>query len=189
MNARSYGGPVCARYPANLCVIAEQTLNRKKLIFTAFDLMKGQGHELTRLDTDPAAFGYVWDLSPDGTQIADLRYSEGRIHILQLDGQPSQEVVAKGWNSFLSLNWAADAKGFFVSSLTPGGSALLHVDLKGKAHVLWQEKGSTAPWNGPSSAGWIAGPSAPWAVPSPDGRYLAIQATVTNATVWLLEGF
>ena len=189
MTARSYGGPVCARYPANLCVIAERTLDHKQLIFTAFDPLKGQGRELTRFDTDPAAFGYVWDLSPDGTQIAILRYSEGRIHILRLGGQPSQEVVAKGWNSFLSLNWAADAKGFFVSSLTPGGSALLHVDLKGKAHVLWEMKGSTAPWNGPSSGGWIGGPSAPWAVPSPDGRHLAINDRTLSANMWMMENF
>jgi DNA-binding winged helix-turn-helix (wHTH) protein/Tol biopolymer transport system component/tRNA A-37 threonylcarbamoyl transferase component Bud32 len=189
MTARSYGGPVCARYPANLCVIAEQTVDHRQLIFTAFDPLKGQGRELTRFDTDPAAFGCVWDLSPDGTQIAILRYSEGRIHILQLGGQSSHEVVAKGWNSFLSLNWAADAKGFFVSSLTPGGSALLHVDLKGKAHVLWEMKGSTAPWNGPSSGGWIGGPSAPWAVPSPDGRHLAINDRTLSANMWMMENF
>ena len=189
MTARSYGGPVCARYPANLCVIAEQTLDHKQLIFTAFDPLKGQGGELTRFDTDPAAFGYVWDLSPDGTQIAILRYSEGRIHILQLGSESSHEVVAKGWNSFLSLNWAADGRGFFVSSLTPGGSALLHVDLKGKAHVFWEEKGSTAPWNGPSSGGWIAGPPAPWAVPSPDGRHLAINDRTLSANMWMMENF
>jgi serine/threonine protein kinase len=189
MTTRNYGAPVCARSPANSCVIAEQAPDHKQLIFTEFDPLKGRGRELTRFDTDPAAFGYVWDLSPDGAQIAILRYSEGRIHILQLAGQPSQEVVAKGWNSFLSVNWAADGKGWFVSSLTSGGSSLLHVDLKGKAHVLWEETGSTAPWNGPASGGWIGGPSAPWAVPSPDGRHLAINDRRLSANMWMMENF
>ena len=28
-----------------------------------------------------------------------------------------------------------------------------------------------------------------WGVPSPDGRYVAIGALVTNSNVWMLEGF
>jgi hypothetical protein len=70
----------------------------------------------------------------------------------------------KGWNSLQSVNWTADGKGFFVSSATKVGSALLHVDLQGKANVLCEQKGNIAPWNGPYTQ-WLGGPSAPWAVP------------------------
>jgi hypothetical protein len=48
------------------------------------------------------------------------------------------------------------------------------VDLEGKAKVLWHHKGGSGDLFG---------------VPSPDGRYLAIQASVLGANVWMLEGF
>jgi hypothetical protein len=28
-----------------------------------------------------------------------------------------------------------------------------------------------------------------WGIPSPDGRYLAIEGYVTNSNVWMVEGF
>jgi serine/threonine protein kinase/Tol biopolymer transport system component len=187
MNARSVGGPDCARAPASICVIAEPTLDHKQLIFTSFDPLKGRGRELARFDTDPVAPSYVWDLSPDGNKIAILRYSEGRIHILDLGGLPSQDVEAKGWNGYLSANWAADGKRLLVFSLTPDGSALLRVDLTGDAYVLWRERGN-AP-NEPAFLNWIGGPNASWAVSSPDGRHLAINDRKLNANMWMMENF
>ncbi len=189
-----YGGPSCARFPSTLCAIAERTPDRKQLVFTAFDPLRGRGGELIRFETDAKAelgrdvLQYVWDLSPDGTRIAILKYSEGRIHILSLSGEARQEISVKDWNSLQSVNWAADGKGFFVSSATKTGSALLYVDLRGNAHILWEQKGNIAPWNGPF-AQWLGGPSAPWAVPSPDGRHLAIYVWSLNANMWMMENF
>ncbi len=156
--------------------------------------MRGRGRELIRFDTDATAdldrylLHYAWDLSPDGTRIAILKYSDGRIHVLPLSSKAPQEVVVKGWNSLQSVNWAADGNGFFVSSATKVGSALLRVDLQGNAHVLWEQKGNIAPWNGPY-AQWLGGPSAPWAVSSPDGRHLAIYSWTLSANMWMMENF
>ena len=86
------------------------------------------------------------------------------------------------------MKWAADGKGFFVSSATKTGAALLHLDLRGNAHILWEQKGNIAPWNGPFTQ-WLGGPSAPWAIPSPDGRHLAIYSWSLNANMWLMENF
>lgn len=181
-----YKDPVCARAPSTLCVITEQTADRKQLIFTAFDPIRGRGHELGRYEiTWPGA--YDWDLSPDGSRLAISKYSERRIHVLPLNGQPATEIVVKGWNSVQSLNWAADGKGLVVSSATEGGSALLHVDLNGNANVLWQQKGSIAPWGFPFEL--FIGPSAPWAVPSPDGRHLAIYEWKLTSNIWMMENF
>jgi hypothetical protein len=78
----------------------------------------------------------------------------------------------------------------FAASLTQGGSALLRVDLQGNAHVLLEQQGSTAPWgNGPSVPGWYGAPSAPMAVPSPDGRHLAIYDWKMSANMWMMENF
>jgi hypothetical protein len=181
-----YNDPVCARAPSTLCVITEQTADRKQLIFTAFDPIRGRGHELARYEiTWPGA--YDWDLSPDGSRLAISKYPGQQIHILPLNGGTATNIVVKGWSSLWSLNWAADGKGLFVSSATQAGSALLRVDLKGNAHVLWQQKGSIAPWGIPLPV--VIGPSAPWAVPSPDGRHLAIYQSNLNANIWMMENF
>ena len=181
-----YGGPACARSPASVCVIAEHTPDRKQLIFTAFDPEKGRGEELARFDTDPAKGAeYVWALSPDGTCIAILKSSNGPIYILPLDGRDSKEIAVKGWSSLLSLSWAPDGKSIYTSSQTRQGSVLLRVDLKGRAAVLWEQSGSIAPWNRPFRPGHLA----LFAVPSPDGRHLAIYSWSFNANMWMLENF
>jgi serine/threonine protein kinase len=187
LTAPIYGRPACARSPASLCVFAEYTPDHKQLVFTAFDPVKGRGGELTRFDTDPTIQArYVWDLSSDGTRIAILKYSTGVIHILPLGHRASQEIVVKGWNSLLSLNWAADGKGIFASSQTEKGSVLLRLDLNGYASVLWEQSGSIAPWNRPFGEGEQ---SAPWAVPSPDGHHLAIYDWKLSANMWMMENF
>jgi serine/threonine protein kinase/Tol biopolymer transport system component len=180
--------PECARSPATLCAITERSEDNKQLIFTAFDPVNGRGRELIRLAIDNTAdLDYVWDLSPDGTRIAVLKYSASNIRVFPLNGAPPQEIFAKGWKSLESVHWAADGKGFFVSGTADGGSALLHLDLKGNAHVLWKQKGSIAPWNVPLAHRW--GPSAPWAIPSPDGRHLAIYDWSLNGNMWVMENF
>jgi serine/threonine protein kinase len=188
--APTYAGLRCAKAPATLCAIAERTIDHKQLIFTAFDPVRGRGRELTRFDIDPAdGATYVWDLSPDGTRVAILKYSEGRIRVLSWSRrQASQEILVKGWNNLQSLDWAADGKGLFASSLRAGSSALLHLDLQGNSHLLWEQKGSTSPagrpWDQP-----FAGPSAPWGVPSPDGRHLAIYQWSVSSNMWMMENF
>jgi len=189
LEAGIYGKPACARFPASLCAVAELSPDRTQLIFTAFEPLRGRGRELTRFPFDPIQTpGYVWDLSPDGTRIAILN-SEGRIHIIPLGSRASQEIVVKGWGSLQSLNWAADSKGLYASSATKGGSALLHVDLQGNANILWEQQGSATPWNGPSVPGWLGPPSAAWAVPSPDGRHVAVYDWKMSANMWMIENF
>src|SRR6266851_4095673 len=144
-----HDGQRCGKSPAPLCALAERSSDRKQLIFVAFDPVKGRGRELTRFDIDPTS-DCLWDLSPDGTSIALLemfqrherhavKRSEGPIHILSLSGRTGKEITVKGWNSFQSVNWAADGKALFVTSPTQSGSALLCLDLRGDAHLLWEQ--------------------------------------------------
>jgi eukaryotic-like serine/threonine-protein kinase len=188
LTAPLYSDPQCAHFPSTLCVIAEPSKDNRQLIFTAFDAVNGRGRELIRCGIDNTAdLNYVWDLSPDGTRIAVLKYSAAKIEVFPLNGRPRQEILAMGWKSLESLHWAADGKGFFVSGAADGGSALLLLDLRGQAHVLWKQKGSIAPWNVPLAHRW--GPSAPWAIPSPDGRHLAIYNWNFSANMWMIENF
>jgi serine/threonine protein kinase/Tol biopolymer transport system component len=187
--APTYAGLRCAKVPAISCVIAERSTDRKQLVFTAVDPLNGRERELARFDTDSATdITYVWDLSPDGTSVAVVKFSEGRIRIVRMGQQPPRDIVVKGWKNLQSVDWAADGKALFVSSLTTHSSTLLHVDLQGNAQLLWEQKGSTSPagrpWDQP-----LGGPSASWAVPSPDGRHLAIYDWKLSANMWMMEDF
>lgn len=160
---------------AHLCAIAEKTADRKRIIFTALDLLKGRGRELLRVDTgDPNQY-YLWDISPDGRRIALLDPVSGHISILPItQGEQGQEFTIRDHRDLGSFDWAPDGKGFFTSSMTgSGGSALLHVDLHGNARALWEIKGA----------------SSAWAVPSPDGSHLVISAWVDSGNIWTIENF
>jgi serine/threonine protein kinase/Tol biopolymer transport system component len=185
---QSRTAPGCAKAPASLCAIAERSSDGKQIIFTAFDTLEGRGREITRVDVEPTGRGYVWDLSPDGTRVALLQFfgeqsgqspAGKQIRVIPLNRQPSQEIVVKGWDNLQSVDWAADGKALFVAVATREGSALLHVDLHGNAHVLWERKGGVEPWFA----------LAPWAVPSPDGRHLAIYDWQQSANMWMMENF
>jgi Tol biopolymer transport system component/DNA-binding winged helix-turn-helix (wHTH) protein len=176
----------CAKSPATLCLIAERNSDQNQLTFTAFDSTTGRGREVAEFDikSSPDA-EYSWDLAPDGTRIAWLRRSEGVIHILSLEGRASKEVAVRSGGNFQSADWSADGKGLFVSGITKEGSALWHVDLNGKAQILWVRQGAAQQMSEP----FFSAPLTPWVVPSPDGRHLAICASSLNSNMWMMEEF
>jgi len=173
-NLDSFG---CARAPANLCVILEESQDRKQLMVTAFDPLKGRGKVLRTIEKEPSHDYGGTGLSPDGSTVAISRAGEAEIHIrlLSLSGGSDREITVKGWRNSTGVDWSPDGKGFYCGSGSPQGSTLLYVDLKGNARELWQHKGG---------GGGII-----WGIPSPDGRYLAILAQVTISNVWMVEGF
>jgi Tol biopolymer transport system component len=155
-----------------LCAIAERTADRKQLVFTAFDPVKGRGSELAKSDTD-ATTDYHWALSPDGARIALLKHREARVQILSLNGRVPYEITAKGWNTLSSVNWAADGKGLLVSSYTQRGADVLHIDLQGNARLLWEHPGGIESYG----------------LPSPDGRHLAMRGWNVESNLWMMENF
>ena len=166
----------CARAPASLCVIFETSQNRKQMMITPFDPLKGRGKVLRTIEEDPSHTYSETQLSPDGSTVSISRAGEPEIHIrlLSLSGGPDREFTLKGWSNITGLDWSPDGKGFYCGSVSSQGGTLLHVDMAGNALVLWQHKGGEGPI---------------WGVPSPDGHYLAIRAMVTSSNVWMLEGF
>ena len=172
LTANLDGWPRCARSPAAVCAIAERSADRKQFVFTAFDPVKGRGRELAKFSTDAMA-EYWWDLSPDGTRLAILKSREGRIQILSLNGRPPQEIRVKGWNTLTTVFWAADGKGLFASSFTDRGAVVLSVDPQGNARLLWEHRGGIDTY----------------AVPSPDGRNLAMRAWNVEGNLWMMENF
>jgi Tol biopolymer transport system component len=168
----------CARAPANLCVVSEESQDEKHLIVTAFDPLKGRGKVLRTIEKEPSAHSFGLALSPDGSTFAISKSGEAEIHIslLSLSGSPDREITVKGWPnlSWNGLEWSPNGRGFYCGSMSPQVSTLLYVDLEGNARVLWQHKGE---------------PDFIWGIPSPDGRYIAIEGFSFNSNVWMLENF
>jgi Tol biopolymer transport system component len=165
-------GVRCARPPATLCAIAERSPAGTQLIFTALDPLKGRGDEITRLaiTLDPYT---TWDLSPDGTRFAVLEGVPGRIHIFSRFGQASREINVKGMERTTFLDWTADGNALLASRPTRRGFELLYLDRQGDSHVLWEQRGGLG----------IS------ALPSPDGRHLAIRGWSVNSNIWMMENF
>jgi hypothetical protein len=168
----------CSRVPGGVCAVGEATADHKQLVFTAFDPVKGRGSELVRYDTEPGAL-YSWSLSPDGTRIAVMNPSEGRVHVLHLDGRPNEEITPKNLKFGDALDWSADGKGLFIDYATPKGTALAYLDLKGNTHVVWEETSSIG----------ARGIETPWGIPSRDGKHLAINGIASTSNLWMLENF
>jgi Tol biopolymer transport system component len=173
---RNVQPPRCTQAPADLCAIAERRSGGKQLVFTSFDLVKGRGRELASYDIDPTA-SYKWDLSPDGTRIAVLKASGEHLHILSLANEGVSEITIKKWNTLETVDWSTDGKGLFISAPMNGHSSLLYTDLQGNARVLWDQ------------ASEQEGDTDIYAIPSPDGRRLAMYGWKINSNMWMLENF
>jgi Tol biopolymer transport system component len=160
----------CSRSPATVCAMSQQEKNG--LILSRFDPLSGKSTPIQTLESGGI---YNWSLTPDGTQIAVVNVNAGgRIKLLPISGVAGRTLEIKNWSGFISVDWAADSKSLFISS-NPGGrqSTLLNVSLQGAVHPLWQ-----VTTNGSS-----------WAIPSRDGRHLAIGAPSVEINAWMLEHF
>lgn len=164
----------CPRSRSALCVIGEPSEDGKQLVVTAIDPLKGRGTELFRFALVANDDNWCLDLSPDGSHIAAIRTLAGPIYILSLRGEVVKQFQVKGWSNLLSLIWAADGKGLFITSGIRTGREVLHVDLQGNAHALWENTGGSAET---------------LAHPSPDGRHLALDGWTTNGNIWMMENF
>ena len=160
----------CSRSPASVCVFSQQT--NGELAFWTFDALSGKKHELARLQQP--ANGWNWSLSPDGSLIAATVFEDNRIHLLPLSGKPARNLLVKERTGFVSVDWAADSNGLFVASNPTGLRwSLLYVDLLGSARQIWQLDNI-----------W---PS--WAIPSRNGKYVAMPAPTMESNVWMAKDF
>jgi Tol biopolymer transport system component/DNA-binding winged helix-turn-helix (wHTH) protein len=163
----------CTRSPANFCVF--DTVDGKRTTFFRLDPAKGATSELTHVEKD----GLVnWGLSPDGSHLALLAYAPESHSMLLYsikDGK-TRDVTIKDWYGFATLDWAADSKSMFIGTLDRSGRvALLRVTLDGNAHVL--QEGTF-----PTLCG-----CAYWAIPSPDGKWIAVNQPGGSSNVWGLD--
>jgi len=164
-------GIACGKPSSNICVIAERTPDRKQVVFSPVDALKGRGPILIRWNIDPDVDFLVFAVSPEGTRVAVSASVHGPIHVLSLRGQPEQVIPTEFNNG--EFHWAADGKGLYVPDDLKSKSVLWYLGVNGSKHIVWQSAGG----------GWT------WAVPSPDGRHLAIASVSTSGNAWMMENF
>jgi Tol biopolymer transport system component len=164
----------CSRPPINRCIAG--VLHPSELIVYALDTIKGRGPELLRIPVNADVELPNLDLSPDGESIAFISLSAlaGQIRVISLLDGSQRDVNVKGWNDLNHIDWAANGKGWYVSSEMALASTLLYVDLSGNATILLREPGLF---------------TETWGIPSPDGKHLAFLHYNSGNNAWVLEGF
>lgn len=168
----------CALQPGSRCVLRSRENSEGEFVFYDLDPIRGQGRELAR-----APWGlpvtHDWDISPDGSQVAIPSHDphEPKIQIVPLtDGNPRatrRDIVLSGGPRFLNgVVWSADGKGLFVAFRSNSGFTLEFADLHGQTYPLLK---STVPYP-------------VYAVPSRDGRRLALPQHIAWSNAWLFQG-
>ena len=173
-SAQAYNDIRCTRAPADFCVLAEKSSDGTQLVFSAFDPIRGRGHELCRASFNSSK-DYNWTVSPDGQWIVLAERGGSTLELYSLNREPPRIITVKGWPGLNTLDFSADSKGMFVNSVTVGGDTVLYVGLTGKVSRLWQTQ----------TSGFFGN----WAIPSRDGRLLALHQSATTGNSWLLENF
>jgi serine/threonine protein kinase/Tol biopolymer transport system component len=157
------------------CVLRQSEGN--EFAFYSLDPVRGRGEQLGKIPAPPPDWLSGFSVSPDGSRLALVRGSDeyqGRIDVLNFRDRAWHQVpVDTSWGQLQSIAWTVAGNGFFVTSNSTGKD-LLRVKLNGKAQSLLHldsRQSMTHP------------------LPSPDGKYIAIQAVTWDSNVWMLEGF
>jgi eukaryotic-like serine/threonine-protein kinase len=169
--------PARSKISSTLCLysVAED----KRLASIRFDPPHGKGQEVAHVDDD-LPYSFNWSLTPDGSMLAIAKANkvditvEPVIRLLTLKDGKERNIRLKEWSSINAIDWAADGRSLWGSAATTTGtSALLNVDLTGRTRPIWEQ------------TKMVVG----WAIPSPDGRYLALWQASGSSNVWMVENF
>lgn len=164
----------CSRLPSTLCLAS--TIQAGHQSFFAFDPVKGKERELWIPES--GADNFDWSLAPNGQYIAWAKNRGSQkdfgIRVLSLLDGSKRDIPVPGWVEIFGLDWSADSQGFWATAYnTKGVRALLHVALEGRITSMLVTQGADLAW----------------AIPSPDGRRLAIVKDTNSSNVSLLEKF
>ena len=141
LQARWISNQQCARSPATECLYSVETDGRFTIF--RFDPLKGSGPQVYQIKDDlPQA--YNWSLSPDGTTLAIAKGKVGeeepRIHLISLKSGTERWLPLQGLSGVGAIDWAADSKSLWASSVGDEENALLNIDLHGNARTVWRPK-------------------------------------------------
>ena len=128
--------------------------------------------------SDPGWQLYNWTLSPNGEMLASAKklraQDEAEIQIMSIRGGSTRKIVLNEWRSVRSIDWAADGQSIWTcASPREGEEMIVNVDLKGRVKQAVKEP---SPYIG-------------WAIPSQDGKRLAIweASGASNVSIFINE--
>lgn len=163
----------CAFLPSQVCLVSGE-LDPHALVIYEFDEKTGERKEFTRV-TETEAFLYNWTLSPDGRKLALAKVNAGTtpstIRILEIPGGKEQAMQLPVGMGAQYLDWAADGKSLWVSVASQEKRSLVNLDLNGNVKTALEADG----------------PQLGWAIPSPDGKRLAILEGTRTSNAWVVE--
>jgi len=171
------GNIQCARPPSDLCLYDLRLPTQ--VSFFRFDPLTGNSEEMPQLRIqDASSYAYNWTLSPDGKTLATgkgkILQREPSITFTSVKDGSKRTVTAQAWAGINSIDFAADGRSVWASAYTNTGKwALLSIDLQGRTRTMLED----------------AQMAIGWAIPSPDGKHLALWRASGNANVWMLEKF
>lgn len=148
----------------------------KKLVFYSLDPVKGKGLKVGELET--GAPDVAWLQSHDGSGVAAVLFHDdpGKIKVASLVNRPLEEISCGANLGHLDgVAWAADDKGFFVTSVMGGVSGVSYVTMNGKVTPLFRSD---------SFVPYLRNPR-----PSPDGKHIAFAGQSWDGNVWIAENF
>jgi Tol biopolymer transport system component len=153
----------------SVCVYSKVIWRTTVLI--TFDCQKGKGKEIARFDGWPS-----WALSPDGSQLAVVAdRNRGLIQLISTKTGAKRDLLLQEWPVIMSVHWTADNRGLLLTSFSSRGvSAVLHTNLQGATRVLLESTPNAQVY---------------WAIPSPDGHYVALNIITGEENVWMVENF
>jgi Tol biopolymer transport system component/DNA-binding winged helix-turn-helix (wHTH) protein len=165
------GNLQCAHSPSVLCVFSQSLPNAVR--FVLFDPVSGAKKELTSIE-GATGYKYNWSLSPDGSAIATAVWRGNQIQFLSTTNGSTRSLVVKGQGGILALDWGADGRSLWASSSAPSGAErLIHIDMRGEMRPMLEDPDRDIGW----------------AIPSPDGRRVALWEASGSANAWSLQGF
>jgi Tol biopolymer transport system component len=117
-----------------------------------------------------------WSLSPDGSQLALISVgSVPGVTFVTVNDKSTHEVPLAGWASLQGGDWLADGKGVMLAATAQNGvPVILAITAKGDRRMLLEGGRSERYW---------------WALPSPDGRYAAVEKLTGENNIWMIENF
>ncbi|HTF64861.1 MAG TPA: hypothetical protein VK638_19460 [Edaphobacter sp.] len=144
------------------------------LIALLITLSLGKGKELQAAAV--VGDNFDWCLSPDGESVAWAKNRTAEkdfgIRTVSLATGRYRDIATPGWTDIFGLDWSADSKGLWAAARnSKDEQALLFVgfDRKIKTVLSYQNE------------------DLDWAVPSPDGRHMAVVKENSSSNVSLLE--
>ena len=157
----------CSTGTPRRCVI-RQSVSRESFRFFALDPEKGRGMELAKTAWQEQVLG-DWALSPDGKTIAIPNHDSRSaiLRLVSLTGGSESNVELQNLSQITGIAWSADGAGWFVTTQTSIGGRMAFATPDGKTRILGNFLGT--------------------ALPSPDGKQVAIRDRRTPVNAWGLK--